>query len=57
MNELILPLKVSFKIGKTKSKHDFGSITIKAKYKIGLTLGLCWLSFKIFFMGIKAFIK
>ena len=57
MKELILPFKVKVKFGKAKSKYDLGSITIKAKYKIGLAIGLCWLSLKIFFMGIKAFIN
>lgn len=56
MNELILPFKVSVKIGKAKSKYDLGRFIIKTKYKTGLAAGLCWLSFRIFFMGIKKLI-
>jgi len=56
MNELILPFKVNIKFGKTKSRYDLGKIIIKTKYKTGLAAGLCWLSFKIFFMGIKKLI-
>ena len=56
MNELVLPFKVNVKMGKAKSRYDLGNITIKAKYKAGLAAGLCWLSFKIFFMGVKKFI-
>lgn len=56
MNELILPFKVNVKIGKAKSRYDLGKIIIKTKYKTGLAAGLCWLSFKIFFMGIKKLI-
>jgi len=57
MNELILPVKVNFKIAKAKSRYDIGKIIIKTKYKTGLAAGLCWLSFKIFFMGVKKIIE
>ena len=57
MNELILPFKVNVKFGKAKSKYELGKIIIKTKYKPGLAAGLCWLSFKIFFMGIKKLIE
>ena len=57
MNELILPFKVNVKIGKTTNKMDLGKIIIKAKYKTNLAVGLCWLSFKIFFMGVKKLIE
>lgn len=57
MNELILPFKVNVKVGKAKSSYPLGNIIIKTKYKTGLAAGLCWLSFKIFFMGIKKLIN
>ena len=58
MNELIVPFKVNLKFGKAKSKrYPLGDVIIKTKYKAGLAVGLCWLSFKIFFMGIKKFIE
>ncbi len=56
MNELILPFKIDVKFGKAKRKYELGKITIKTKYKTGLAAGLCLLSFKIFFMGIKKLI-
>lgn len=56
MNELVLPFKVNAKIGKTNIKYPLASITIKAKYKTSLAIGLFWLSFKIFFMGIRKII-
>jgi len=57
MNELILPFKVNVKFGKAKEKYELGKIIIKTKYKTGLAAGLCWLSFKIFFMGVKKLIE
>ena len=56
MKELILPFKINVKFGKAKEKYELGKIIIKTKYKTGLAAGLCRLSFKIFFMGIKRFI-
>ena len=57
MNELILPFRINLKVGKTKKRYPLGNITIKARYKTGLATGLCWVSFKIFLMGIKKFIE
>ena len=57
MHELVIPFKVNMKIGKTKNRYPLGNITIKTRYKVGLAAGLCWVSFKIFLMGIKKFIE
>ena len=60
MNELVLPFKVNVKIGKARRrelKDMRGKFIIKARYKVSLAVGLCWLSFKIFFMGIKKLIN
>ena len=57
MNELILPFKVDLKIGKTKSRYPLGTVTIKARYKMNLAIGLCWVSLKVFFMGVKELLK
>jgi len=56
MKELILPFKISLKIGKTTNRYPFGDVIISAKFKTNLAIGLCWLSFKIFFMGVKRLI-
>lgn len=55
MNELTIPLTIKAKVGKTEIKYPLGESTlvIKAKYKTSLVVGIFWLSFKIFFMGIK----
>lgn len=59
MNELTLPFRIKVKTGKTKIKYPIGEseFIIKAKYKVSLAIGICWLSFKVFFVGIKTFIN
>lgn len=57
MNELTIPLTIKAKIGKTENSYPFGEFIVKAKYKTSLAIGIFWLSFKIFFIGIKKLIE